>query len=113
MDNPFPLYVRLDDGELIRIESIDKVLYHLEAIDIENNEYLFWDAAGNGVKILLAERVGWFKSPNVSGVRPAENRISFSNSSTGVGKPIRHSAGHYRNSPTDLGQTTRKRQFYE
>jgi hypothetical protein len=77
MDNPFPLYVRLDDGELIRIESIDKVLTTLEAIDVENNEYLVWDAAGNAVKIVLTGKVGRFKNPNMSGVRPAENPMSF------------------------------------
>jgi len=37
----FPLYVRLDDGEVMQIESIERILYHLEAIDIENDEYMF------------------------------------------------------------------------
>jgi len=33
------------------IEAPKRVLYHLEAIDIENNEYLFWDSTGAGVCI--------------------------------------------------------------
>ena len=39
----FPLYVRLDDGEIMRIGEAGRILYHLEAIDIENDEYMFWD----------------------------------------------------------------------
>jgi hypothetical protein len=38
----FPIYARLDNGQVIRIESIQKILYDLEAIDIENDEYQFW-----------------------------------------------------------------------
>ena len=49
----FPLFVQLDDGAVIQIQNRDKVLYDLEAIDIENDEYLFWDANGNGVKVLI------------------------------------------------------------
>jgi hypothetical protein len=33
------------------IESEEEILYQLEAIDIENNEYIFWDATGAGVSI--------------------------------------------------------------
>lgn len=47
----FPLYVCLDDGEVIRIENSDRILYHIEAIDIENNEYQFWDAAGCPLRV--------------------------------------------------------------
>jgi len=36
------------------IETSERILYHLEAIDIENNEYLFWDSAGAGVRISMA-----------------------------------------------------------
>ena len=31
------------------IETLERVLDHLEAIDIENDEYLFWDSTGAGV----------------------------------------------------------------
>lgn len=36
---------------MIRIEESSRILYHLEAIDIENEEYLFWDANGAGVSL--------------------------------------------------------------
>jgi hypothetical protein len=66
----FPLYVCLDDGEVLRIESVERILYHLEAIDIENDEYMFWDANGHGLKILI-EKEG------VSGFANAETKITL------------------------------------
>ena len=33
------------------IENATRLNYHLEAIDIVNDEYVFWDANGNGVSI--------------------------------------------------------------
>lgn len=33
---------------MLLIERPDRLLYHLEAIDIENDEYLFWDSTGAG-----------------------------------------------------------------
>ncbi len=73
----FPLYVRLDDGSMMRIEAMEKILYYLEAIDIENNEYLFWDAGGNGVRVLLTGKVGRFSNPDVSGICAADNPIAL------------------------------------
>ncbi len=72
MDNnvKFPIYVCLDDGAVIRIESFQKILYHLEAIDIENDEYLFWDANGRGVKVLIENNA-------VNGIRYVDNRLSL------------------------------------
>jgi hypothetical protein len=62
MDVTFPLYVCLDDGEVMRIDNFDRVLYHLEAIDIENDEYMFWDAAGQGLRVLINKgKVGGFE----------------------------------------------------
>ena len=66
----FPLYVRLDDGEVLQIESIERILYHLEAIDIENDEYMFWEANGHGLKILIEEG-------RVIGFANAENKITL------------------------------------
>lgn len=39
----------------MQIESYDKILYHLEAIDIANDEYLFWDAEGRAVKVVIKD----------------------------------------------------------
>ena len=53
-DASFPLYVfEKDDWSMFLVESPDKVLYDIEPIDFENDEYLFWDAQGNGVRITL------------------------------------------------------------
>lgn len=51
----FPLYVfEKDDRSMFVVESPDKVLYHMEPIDIENDEYLYWDVSGRAVRISLA-----------------------------------------------------------
>ena len=58
----FPVYARLDEGTVIRLESSERILYHLEAIDIENDEYMFWDANSCGLKVLITKnRVGGFE----------------------------------------------------
>jgi len=50
----FPLFVfAKDDGHVVLIETPDSVLYHLEPIDIDNNEYLFWDSTGAGVSLSI------------------------------------------------------------
>ena len=66
----FPLYVRLDDGEVMQIESFEKILYHLEAVDIQNDEYMFWDAGGRGLKILI-------KKDKVIGIEKTDNKITL------------------------------------
>jgi len=66
----FPLYVCLDDGEVLRIESVERILYHLEAIDIENDEYMFWDANGHGLTILIEKE-------RVIGFANAENKVTL------------------------------------
>jgi len=53
-DVKFPLFVLADDRSMCLIESPDRLLYHLEAIDIENGEYLFWDSTGAGVCVTVA-----------------------------------------------------------
>jgi len=66
----FPLYVCLDDGTVIRIETSDRILYHLEAIDIENDEYLFWDALARPLKVVIAKG-------KVTGLEGTENKITL------------------------------------
>src|SRR5271169_2387002 len=52
MDAQFPLFVfEKDDRSMYLIETPRRILYRLETIDIENNEYLFWDSTGAGVRI--------------------------------------------------------------
>jgi hypothetical protein len=55
VDVQFPLFVfEKDDRSMYLIETPERVLYHLEAIDIEDGEYLFWDSNGAGVCISVA-----------------------------------------------------------
>jgi hypothetical protein len=52
MDAQFPLFVfEKDDCSMYLIEAPERVLYYLEAIDIENGEYLFWDSTGAGISV--------------------------------------------------------------
>lgn len=52
MDNVvYPLFAFLDDRTIIGVEGPDRILYHFEAIDIENDEFLFWDATERAVRI--------------------------------------------------------------
>lgn len=55
MDAKFPLFVfEKDDRSMCLIEAPERVLHQLEAIDIENDEYLFWDSTGAGIRISVA-----------------------------------------------------------
>jgi hypothetical protein len=38
------------------IEDQSRVLFHLEAVDIENGEYVFWDLDGRGVSVTVAQK---------------------------------------------------------
>jgi hypothetical protein len=52
MSVTYPLFAfEKDDHSMRVIESRDRILFWHEAIDIENDEYVFWDATGSGVKI--------------------------------------------------------------
>jgi hypothetical protein len=51
----FPLFVfEKDDYSMFVVETPDKVLDHMEPIDIENGEYLCWDANGGAVRISIS-----------------------------------------------------------
>jgi hypothetical protein len=41
---------------MLLIEKQEDLFYHLEEIDIQNNEYLFWDANGAGVRLRMIKR---------------------------------------------------------
>ena len=67
-DKPlFPLYVRLDDGTVLQIENENRILYHLEAIDIENDEYMFWDTTGDAFRAHIKKgKLGGFEKINMN-----------------------------------------------
>ncbi|PYU49566.1 MAG: hypothetical protein DMG48_16150 [Acidobacteria bacterium] len=61
MSVTFPLFAfEKDDKSMRLIESESRILSRLEGIDIENGEYVFWDANGEGVSVAVS--VGTFKS---------------------------------------------------
>ena len=54
MSVTYPLFVfEKDDNSMRLVENENRILYHMEAIDIENDEYVFWDADGAGVSIVV------------------------------------------------------------
>jgi hypothetical protein len=57
MEITYPLFVFENDDKSMRlIEDQSRVLYHLEAIDIENDEYAFWDSNGGGVTVTVVQK---------------------------------------------------------
>ena len=55
MSVKYPLFVFGKDDKSVRlIEKESRILHKLEAIDIENDEYVFWDANGLGVIVAVA-----------------------------------------------------------
>jgi hypothetical protein len=54
MNVRFPLFAfEKDDHSMFLIEEPDRLLYHLEWIDIEDQEYIFWDSTGAGVRVTV------------------------------------------------------------
>jgi hypothetical protein len=52
---PFPLFIfEKDDCSMFLVQAPDKVLHQMEPIDVENDEYLCWDANGQAVKISVS-----------------------------------------------------------
>src|ERR1700746_2048468 len=70
--NPiYPLFVfEKDDSSMLQIERFERILYHLETIDIENGEYLFWDATGAALCLEV-------KKLKVSNISPCESSFSL------------------------------------
>jgi hypothetical protein len=53
----FPLFVfKKGDYSMFGVETPDKILYHMESTDIENGEYLCWDANGRAVRISISDQ---------------------------------------------------------
>ena len=58
----FPVFVRLKDcGDVVRHDSFAKMQSDLEQIDIENDEYEAWDAAGTQLKLSVQESDEWLR----------------------------------------------------
>jgi hypothetical protein len=53
----FPLFVfEKDDSSMRLVENERNLFGHLEEIDIQNSEYLFWDVSGVGVCLQINKR---------------------------------------------------------
>ncbi|MGC2465256.1 MAG: hypothetical protein WA517_08675, partial [Candidatus Acidiferrum sp.] len=53
----YPLFVfEKDDCSMQIVEKPDELFLNLEEFDIQNDEYLFWDANGQGVCLRLSKR---------------------------------------------------------
>jgi len=44
-----------DDLSMLLVERPDRLLYHLETIDIETDKSFFWDSTGAGVCVSVAD----------------------------------------------------------
>jgi len=57
----FPVFVLMKDcGEISQFRSVEAMQQHLEAIDIDNKEYLAWDAKGTSLELGTQKPV-WIK----------------------------------------------------
>ena len=55
----YPIFVKaIDDKHVILIDSLDKINYLLEPIDVENNEYIAWDREGFPLEIKVDKQRG-------------------------------------------------------
>ena len=70
----FPVYVLAKDcGEVMRFASSNELTGHIEAIDVENDEYDAWDAIGRRIN-LVAHGVTAMKAGRIELV-PMEDLI--------------------------------------
>jgi hypothetical protein len=98
------------------IESESRILSHLEAIDIGGDEYIFWDANGNGVAVAVS--VGAFKSKldsvsSCPSVFPIQDGFKAYAVSLGLSEAIAEGAPMdvWRRIQTELGQRPKKRSY--
>lgn len=70
MDIRFPLFAfEKDDHSMFLIEKPER-LHHFEWIDIEGEEYIFWDSTGAGVCVSVKGRA-------IDQIRPCERAMSL------------------------------------
>ena len=70
-----PLFVRLKDcGEVVRYDSIASMQAQFEPIDIENEEYEVWDAAGVRLQLSVKKSSDWLQIENTE--RPETEQLA-------------------------------------
>jgi hypothetical protein len=72
VDVRFPLFAfEKGDDSMFLIEESDRLLYHFEWVNIENDEFIFWDSTGAGVCVTVKDRA-------IDQIRPCEQSKSLS-----------------------------------
>lgn len=57
-----PIFVRPKDcGEVVRYDSLASMQTHFEPIDVENEEYEAWDAAGTRLQLSVKKPADWLR----------------------------------------------------
>ena len=71
-DIAFPVFVLAKDcGEVTVFSEFEKMVWHFEPIDVENNEYQAWDAAGNLLELRVGEpKAEWLKITRSGRISP-------------------------------------------
>jgi hypothetical protein len=88
----YPLFVfEKDDQSMRLIEDSSRILDWLEAIDIENGEFVFWDANGNGVTITVTVKAFTSKVSGITSsvaVFPLREAFALYATSLGISEPL-------------------------
>jgi len=113
----YPLFAfEKDDKSMRLIENESRILSHLEAIDIENDEYVFWDASGEGVSV--AASVGAFKSKLESVTSrpsgfPIQDVLKAYTTSLGLSEAVAEGTptNAWMRIQTELGKRPKKRSY--
>lgn len=117
MSVTYPLFVfEKDEKSMLLVKEEGQILQQLEAIDIENDEYVFWDVSGGGVSVAVL--VGAFKGKlkSVTSCSPAfPIRDAFISYARTLGLPEAIAEGApvdvWRRIQTELDVRLRKRSF--
>jgi hypothetical protein len=72
VDIKFPLFAfEKDDDSMFLIETPDRILHHFEWIDIENEEFIFWDSTASGLCVTVKDR-------QIEAIRPCSQTMTIS-----------------------------------
>ena len=92
MDITYPLFVfEKDDQSMRLIEDSSQILNYLEAIDVQNGEYFFWDAKGHGVTVAVVVTAFTSKLNGVASslpVFPLLEAFALYAKSLGISEPL-------------------------
>jgi hypothetical protein len=68
-----PLFVRLKDcGDVVCYDSIASMQTYFEPIDVENEEYEAWDAAGTRLQLSVKKSADWLRVESTEKSEPEQ-----------------------------------------